>query len=141
MLRTKSSKVNIRNLNSRLLQFAEDMSNKFDGIVITSANDSIHMAGSRHYINKALDFGAFSSDKKAYADFKNYVLSNSEQLKKQYNLEDILDEITHIHIEMPLTDIEEVEVKTTKKNVVFGIALIGISLGIVYFIIKKTKTK
>lgn len=141
MLRTKSSKVNISKLNPRLLQFAEDMSNKFNGIVITSANDSVHMVGSRHYINKALDFGAFSSDRKAYADFKKYVLSNKEQLKQQYNLEDIIDETTHIHIEMPLTDVEQVKIKKTKKNVVFGIALIGVSLGIVYYIIKKTKTQ
>lgn len=140
MIRTKSSSVNIKNLNPRLKQFAEDMSNMFDGIVITSANDSIHMRGSRHYIDKALDFGAFSSDKKAYADFKKYVKANSKELKKKYGLEDILDEVTHIHVEMPLTDIEATT--TYKKNVetIVGIALVSIGIGIAIYIVR-TKTK
>jgi cell wall-associated NlpC family hydrolase len=65
----------------------------FIGIVVTSGNDSVHMVGSRHYIGKALDFGANSSEKRAYAAFKSYVLSNKKSLKEKYKLEDIIDDI------------------------------------------------
>ena len=139
MIKTKSSSVNISNLNQNLLNFIEDMSNMFNGIVITSGNDSIHSLNSRHYINKAIDVGAFSSEKQAYASFKKYVKENDKLLKDKYGIEDIIDEVTHIHIEMPLTDVETKEI--FKKNVnysVIGGLLIGIT-AYIYYLMKKFK--
>jgi len=114
MIRLKSNLVKIDKLNKNLLQFLTDMSIKFDGIVVTSGNDSTHMVNSRHYINKAIDIGANSSNKIAYANFKNFVKANKTVLKVKYSIEDILDEINHIHIEMPASDIE---IKAIKKKV------------------------
>lgn len=128
------------NLNPRLLQFAEDMSNMFDGLVITSANDAVHMKGSRHYINKALDFGANSSEKRAYANFKAYVKANDKALKEKYGLEDILDEFNHIHVEMTLTDVETKKVTSERVKLAIGISLVAISIGITIYI-ARLKTK
>jgi hypothetical protein len=140
MIRTKSSSVNMSNLNPRLLQFAEDMSNMFDGLVITSANDAVHMKGSRHYINKALDFGANSSEPTAYANFKAYLKANDKALKEKYGLEDILDEFNHIHVEMPITDVEQKHVTSERVKLAIGISLVAISIGITIYI-ARLKTK
>jgi len=140
MVRTKSSSVKIDNLNANLRSFIEDMSNMFDGIVVTSGNDSFHIKGSRHYINKGVDVGANSSEKNAYANFKAYVKTNSNYLKEKYGIEDILDEINHIHIEMPLTDVERKHVTSERVKLAIGIGLIAISIGITIYI-SRLKTK
>ena len=135
MLRKKSS-ANIENLNATLLQFANDMSDMFDGIVITSGNDSVHMIGSRHYINKALDFGANSSEASAYSKFKTYAVGNSA-LKTKYNIEDIIDEKDHIHIEVFQTEAE------AKTEAIKNFSLVGVGLILVgvfgYLFYKKVK--
>ena len=137
MVKTKSNSVNIKDIHPLLKQFLEDMSSMFIGIVVTSGNDSVHMVGSRHYIGKALDFGANSSEKKAYAAFKSYVLSNKKSLKEKYQLEDIIDEGTHIHVEMPLT-IDESKTIKTKQYTLIGIGVLVLSgILLYYFKIKK----
>ena len=134
MLRKKST-ASIDNLNPKLLEFITDMSNQFDGIVISSGNDSIHMPGSRHYIDKAIDIGANSSDREQYKAFKAYVLGN-DALKANYNIEDIIDEGDHIHIECFSTDIEQAAAKKKQFNYLLlgGTFLAGISLSIYLYI-------
>jgi len=135
MLRKKSS-ANIQNLNATLLRFANDMSDMFDGIVISSGNDSVHMIGSRHYIDKAIDIGANSSEASAYSKFKAYVVGNSA-LKTKYNIEDIIDEKTHIHIEVFQTEAE------AKTEAIKNYSLVGVGLILVgvfgYLFYKKVK--
>lgn len=114
MIRTKGTYVKIDKLNANLFSFLTDMSNRFDGIVVTSGNDSTHAVGSRHYIDKAIDIGANSSNKIAYANFKNYVIGNARSVKNLYSIEDIIDEGDHIHVEMPLNN---AEIKTIKKKI------------------------
>lgn len=106
-------------MHPNLLAFLQDMSAMFDGIVVTSGNDSTHMIGSRHYINKAIDIGAYSSNKDAYAAFRKYVKENSSALKLKYGLEDIIDEGSHIHIELPLTT-SELKVEKQTKYILIG---------------------
>lgn len=96
---TKSPSVNIKNLHPNLMQFANVISQTFPGLVLTSGNDSKHMKGSKHYNNKAIDIGASSSNKKDYLNLKNY-LKNNPSIKKQYGIEDIIDEGDHLHIEL-----------------------------------------
>jgi hypothetical protein len=96
---TKSSSVNINNLNPNLLNFTNVISQNFPGLVLTSGNDSKHMKGSKHYGNKAIDIGANSSNKQAYANLKKYLKSNSS-IKQQFGIEDIIDEGNHIHVEL-----------------------------------------
>lgn len=97
-LKTKPT-ADISNLNMDLKNFASNMSGTFPGLVISSGNDSKHMKGSKHYQNKALDFGANSSDPQAYKGFKNYLKANPS-IKKQYGIEDIIDEGDHMHVEL-----------------------------------------
>lgn len=128
----KKPNVNIDNLNPLLLKFANDMSDIFNGIVISSGNDSIHMIGSRHYIDKAIDFGANSSDAKAYAAFKSYVIGNSA-LKSKYNIEDIIDEKDHIHVELFQTEKEIKEERRKNYSLVgTGLIILGISGYLIY---------
>jgi hypothetical protein len=96
---TKSSSVNIKNLHPDLLNFTNVISQNFPGLVLTSGNDSKHMKGSKHYGNKAIDIGATSSNKQAYANLKKYLKTNSS-IKQQFGIEDIIDEGNHIHIEL-----------------------------------------
>lgn len=95
----KSSSVNIKNLHPDLLNFTNVISQNFPGLVLTSGNDSKHMKGSKHYGNKAIDIGANSSNKQAYANLKKYLKSNSS-IKQQFGIEDIIDEGNHIHVEL-----------------------------------------
>lgn len=134
MVKLKDSSVNIDNLNSNLMQFLQDMSSKFDGIVVTAGNDGFHKFGSRHFLDKAIDIGARSSEPTAYADFKKYVLEGKTNWHlpekfAQYQIEDILDEDNHIHIELPLT-LQEAE--TIKKNNIKYIAIIVVTLGALF---------
>lgn len=124
MVRTKSSSVKIDNLHPLLLQFLQYMSDRFDGIVVTSGNDSIHSVGSRHYIDKAIDIGANSSQAAAYSNFKEYVLGNVDSLKSKYQIEDIIDEGDHIHIELPLTVQEAIVVRNKQYLLVIGVVAI-----------------
>ena len=96
---TKSPSVNIKNLHPNLMQFTNVISQTFPGLVLTSGNDSKHMKGSKHYNNKAIDIGANTSNKKDYLNLKNY-LKNNPSIKKQYGIEDIIDEGDHLHIEL-----------------------------------------
>lgn len=134
MIRTKNTTVNIENLHINLKQFLTEMSSKFDGIVVSSGNDATHIIGSRHYLNKAIDIGANSSNANAYASFKAYVLNN-EALKKEYDIEDIIDEGNHIHIELPLT-VKERNVVYFKRGLVVFL-LIGIATSVYLKFIKK----
>ena len=136
MVKLKDSSVNITNLHPNLVQFLNDMSDKFDGIVVSSGNDSIHLPNSRHFLNKAIDIGANSSEPNAYAAFKDYVLSGakSSHLPEKfayYGIEDILDEYNHIHIELPLT-VAEIEHQKNVNYVLIVLAFGLISLGIIY---------
>lgn len=131
---SKKNNVNIENLDAGLLQFLSDMSTRFKGIVVSSGNDSVHMIGSRHYVNKAIDIGANSSDRTAYANFRSYVMDKSNGVKEKYGIEDIVNEGDHIHIEMPLNSIEKV-----KRNInyaVIGGILIALA-GYIYYIKNK----
>lgn len=95
----KSPSVNIKNLHPKLLNFTNVISQNFPGLVLTSGNDSKHMKGSKHYGNKAIDIGANSSNKQAYVNLKKYLKSNPS-IKKQYGIEDIIDEGNHLHLEI-----------------------------------------
>jgi hypothetical protein len=77
----------------------------FPGLVVTSTTGGKHMKGSRHYEGKAIDIGANSSDKNAYKTFKSNLRDPQfvAQLKSQYDIEDILDEGDHMHIELKQT--------------------------------------
>jgi hypothetical protein len=77
----------------------------FPGLVVTSTTGGKHMNGSKHYSGKAIDIGANSSDKNAYKTFKNNLRDPQfvAQLKSQYDIEDILDEGDHMHIELKQT--------------------------------------
>ena len=98
-IKTKSSNVNIKNLHPNLISFANVVSQTFPGVVLTSGNDNRHMKGSKHYSNKAIDIGANSSNEKSYLQLKKYLKSNPS-IKKQFGIEDIIDEGNHIHIEL-----------------------------------------
>lgn len=129
MIQTKNSSVNITNLHPNLKQFLDDMSNKFDGIVVTSGNDSLHLPNSRHYIDKAIDIGANSSEKNAYSNFKNYVFSNESEVKNKYQIEDIIDESNHIHIELPLTLQEQKTIQLKQFGLIaFVLLFAGVSI-------------
>ena len=94
--------VNIDNLHPNLASFASTMSQYFPGLKISSANDSKHMKGSKHYANKAIDIGANSSDPVAYNRLKNF-LGQSASVKRQYGIEDIINEGDHLHVELMKT--------------------------------------
>lgn len=131
MIRTKSDKTNVTDIHPILRKFLEDMSYMFDGIVVTSGRDGKHSVwNSRHYLGLALDFGANSSNKTAYSNFKNYVFSNKEQLKQKYQIEDIIDEGTHIHVELVPTPKE--------KAIIYGsYGLIGVVAFYLSFLLYK----
>jgi hypothetical protein len=90
--------VSTENLESNLKSFASSMSDRFPGLKISSANDSKHMRGSKHYANKAIDIGANSSNPVAYNRLANFLAQNPG-IKKQYGIEDIINEGDHLHIE------------------------------------------
>jgi len=94
--------VNMDNLHPNLASFASTMSQYFPGLKISSANDSKHMKGSKHYANKAIDIGANSSDPVAYNRLKNF-LGQSASVKRQYGIEDIINEGDHLHVELMQT--------------------------------------
>lgn len=97
-VKTKSG-VNIDDLNPTLKIFTQNISSMFPGLVISSGNDSKHMKGSKHYKNKAIDIGANSSNADDYQALKQYIAKNPS-LKRQYGIEDIIDEGDHLHIEL-----------------------------------------
>ena len=71
MIRTKDSSVNVTDLHPKMKAMLEDLSNRFDGIVVTSGRDAIHSVfNSRHYTGKAIDIGQGSSNKKDISRFK-----------------------------------------------------------------------
>jgi hypothetical protein len=98
MIRLKSNEVNIKNLKKELVDKLIGISNVCKSIegekyimTITSGNDSIHMRGSKHYTNEAIDIRKL--------DMKNpnvVVQMIKEYLGKDY---DVVNEKTHIHIE------------------------------------------
>lgn len=94
--------VNISNLADNVGGFYDALNNYVGGgLRISSGNDSTHMKGSKHYSNKSIDIGANSSDNAAYSRLKN-IFNNSaalKQFKQHYNIEDIIDEGDHYHIE------------------------------------------
>lgn len=101
-LRLKNNNINIKNLDQNLINFSNDLANSFPGLVITSGNDSEHMKGSKHYDNLAIDIGTNSSDKNDYNNFKELLKDKKKVAlyKSTYNIEDIIDEGDHIHIEL-----------------------------------------
>lgn len=137
MIRTKDSSVNVNDIHPILKSFLEDVSNRFDGIVVSSGKDGQHaVINSRHYLGLALDFGANSSNKNAYADFKNYVLEGRKKWHlpnkfAEYQIEDILDEDNHIHVELIPTPKE--------KAIIYGsyTLVIVLALGLSFLIYKK----
>lgn len=137
MVKVKNNNVKLDGLHPLLREFIEDMSAMFTGIVVTSGLDGVHMVGSRHYIGKGLDIGANSSERNAYRNFKAYLKANKDAVKAKYQLEDILDEGTHIHVELPLT-IEERKVAERKKYTLYGVVLI-ISAAIIFYKLKIKK--
>jgi hypothetical protein len=146
MIRTKDSSVNVTDLHPKMKALVEDLSNRFDGIVVTSGKDSKHSVfNSRHYTGKAIDFGAGSSDKKAYQDLKNYVLEGRTKWHlpskfAEYEVEDILDENNHIHIELVQTPSEVVKAIVADKKVSFAlIGLIVVSIGAFIYYKKNIK--
>jgi hypothetical protein len=141
MIRTKDSSVNVTDLNPKMKALLEDLSNKFDGIVVTSGKDGQHSVfNSRHYFGLAIDFGAGSSDKKAYEDLKDYLLEGRTKWHlpdkfSEYEVEDIIDETNHIHIELVQTPSELVKGIVADKKLSFAlIGLIVVSIGaFIYF--------
>ena len=137
MIRTKNSSVNITDIHPILKSFLEDVSNRFDGIVVSSGKDSQHaVINSRHYLGLALDFGKNSSDATAYENFKQYVLEGKKNWHlptkfAEYQIEDILDEDNHIHVELIPTPKE--------KAIIYGsyTLVIVLALGISFLIYKK----
>lgn len=91
--------VKAANLDSGLMAFASDMGKRFPGLTLSSGNDSSHMSGSKHYKNKAIDIGANSSNRQAYAGLAKFLAGNPS-IKKQYGIEDIINEGDHLHVEM-----------------------------------------
>ena len=91
--------VNTNNLDPNLKSFASAMSDYFPGLKISSGNDSKHMRGSKHYANKAIDIGANSSDPAAYNRLTKFLAQNPS-IKRQYGIEDIINEGDHLHIEL-----------------------------------------
>ena len=152
MIRTKDSSVNVTDLHPKMKAMLEDLSNRFDGIVVTSGKDAKHSVfNSRHYTGKAIDIGQGSSNKKAYQDLKDYVLEGRTKWHlpnkfAEYEVEDILDENNHIHIELVQTPSEVVKaivadtkaIVTDNKKTFALIGLIVVSIGaFIYFKKKK----
>ncbi len=134
MVRTKDSSINVIDIHPILKSFLEDMSSMFDGIVVTSGKDGKHAVwNSRHYLGLGLDFGANSSNKNAYANFKSYVMNKENQiaLKEKYQIEDIIDEGDHIHVELVPTPKEKVIIYGSYTVVVL------VALGLSILIYKK----
>jgi len=137
VIRTKDSSVNVNDIHPILKTFLEDVSNRFDGIVVSSGKDGQHaVINSRHYLGLALDFGKGSSDATAYENFKQYVLEGRNKWHlpnkfAEYQIEDILDEDNHIHIELIPTPKE--------KAIIYGsyTLVIVLALGLSYLIYKK----
>jgi len=97
-MKLKSKSVKIENLCFELkskLQDIEKACKLYNGqvytMIITSGNDSVHMKGSKHYINAAIDIR--SNDMK---QISNTVTAIKLVLGKNY---DIIFERNHIHIE------------------------------------------
>lgn len=130
-------------MHPKMRALLEDLSDRFDGIVVTSGKDSKHSVfNSRHYFGLGLDFGAKSSNKTAYQNLKNYVLEGRNKWHlpnkfAEYEVEDIIDEGTHIHIELVQTPSELIKAIAEDKKtpyIVAGIILIG---GLIYYKFKK----
>lgn len=94
-IETKSPSVNLSNVNSQLLSIVGSASSQFPGIVVTSGDDSQHMANSAHYDGDAVDIGANSSNKAAYSNFKKSL----PELQQKYGIK-YLDEGNHIHLSL-----------------------------------------
>lgn len=152
MIRTKDSSINVTDLHPKMKALLDDLSNRFDGIVVTSGKDSKHSVfNSRHYTGKAIDIGQGSSNKKAYQDLKDYVLEGRTKWHlpnkfAEYEVEDIIDENNHIHIELVQTPSELVKaivadtkaIVTDNKKTFAFIGLLVVSVGaFIYF--KKRK--
>jgi len=111
-------------------------------------NNRIMLTGNS---GKAIDIGAGSSNKKAYQDFKDYVLEGRTKWHlpnkfAEYEVEDILDEKTHIHIELVQTPSEVVKaivadtkaIVTDNKKTFAFIGLLVVTIGaFIYY--KKNK--
>lgn len=148
MIMTKDSSVNVTDIHPNLQAFLKEVSDMFDGIVVTSGKDGKHsVLNSRHYFGKALDFGANSSNPVAYANFKKYVLEGRKKWHRpdkfaKYDIEDIIDEGTHIHIELVQTPKELLQdiIKDVKKKpinyAVVGVSIIGI-IGYIWYLKRK----
>lgn len=144
MIRTKNSRINVKDLHPNLRTLLEELSNKFDGIVVTSGKDGVHrLWNSRHYEGKGIDIGANSSNKEAYRKFKEYVLEGRKKWHKppkfaKYDVEDIVDEGTHTHIELVLNpqELKAEKIRTTSFTVIF-IAALGFSLFVYKKVFKK----
>ena len=91
-IKTKSDHVNL-NINSGLKQTLSNLTGTFPGLVVSSGNDSKHTHNSAHYDGDAVDIGANSSNKQAYANFLNSVGSLSKQMGFKY-----INEGDHIHV-------------------------------------------
>lgn len=94
-IETKSSSVNLSNVNKELLHIVGSVSTQFPGIVVTSGDDSTHLPNSAHYDGDAVDIGANSSNKEAYNKFK----ASLPALQSKYGVK-YIDEGNHIHLSL-----------------------------------------
>ena len=97
-MKLKNSSVKIENLCSEIrykLEQMEEACKLYNGkgytMIITSGNDSLHMKGSLHYVNRAIDIR--SNDMIA---INHTVMTLKLYLGNDY---DIIFESDHIHIE------------------------------------------
>ncbi len=67
---------------------------KFGGIVVTSMNDSVHMRGSAHYRDEAVDFRTHDL---AHADVERWADVCRRRLGSSYQ---VIVEVDHLHIEL-----------------------------------------
>lgn len=144
MIRTKNSSINVIDLHPKMKAMLEDLSNRFDGIVVTSGKDSKHSVfNSRHYTGKAIDIGAGSSDKTAYKNFKDYVLEGRTKWHlpekfSEYEVEDIIDEGSHIHIELVQSPSELIQAIAKDKKTPYIVITLGLLIaGFIYYKTKK----
>lgn len=97
---SKANTASMEGVNPDLNNMFGVLSGMFPGLKVTSTTGGKHMAGSRHYDGRAIDIGANSSSKEAYSAMQQYFKANPG-FKKQFGLEDIIDEGDHTHIELP----------------------------------------